>query len=265
MDAERKYVLKGENLHKEYVMRKDLFGKPVKKYVALKGIDIGVCCGETLGLVGESGSGKSTTGEILGDLQQPTDGKVYYLGKNVSEMTKEEYRNYRRDIQFIFQDPKGSMNPKFTVYQVMKEPLVTLGVMREGPEMDALIKDYIEKVGLEEDILTENPGRLSGGQCQRIAIARALIVKPKVVICDEPVSALDVSVQAQILNLLRDLQKELKIAYVFISHDIGIVNYMADWIAVMYLGEIVESGTAEEVFGNPKDEYTKKLVECALM
>ncbi|MCD8036319.1 MAG: ATP-binding cassette domain-containing protein [Clostridiales bacterium] len=265
MENEQNFILRGENLHKEYVMQKNVFGKPVKKFVTLKGIDIGVKCGETLGLVGESGSGKSTTGEILGDLQKPTEGSVYYLGRKVSDMTKEEYKKYRKDIQFIFQDPKGSMNPKFTVYQVMKEPLVTLDVMPEGEEMDALIKDYISKVGLEEDILTESPSRLSGGQCQRIAIARALIVNPKVVICDEPVSALDVSVQAQILNLLRDLQKELKIAYVFISHDIGIVNYMADRIAVMYLGEIVESGTADEVFGNPKDSYTKRLVDCALV
>lgn len=265
MDNGMNYVLWGENLHKEYVMSKSLFGKPLKKYIALKGIDIGVRCGETLGLVGESGSGKSTTGEVLGDLQQPTEGSVYYLGKDVSKMTKEEYKEYRRDIQFIFQDPKGSMNPKFTVYQIMKEPLLTLEVMPEGDEMDELIKDYIFRVGLEEDILGETPARLSGGQCQRIAIARALIVKPKVIICDEPVSALDVSVQAQILNLLRDLQKELKIAYIFISHDIGIVNYMADRIAVMYLGKIVESGTAEEVFSAPKDSYTKKLIECALI
>ncbi len=265
MENEQNFILRGENLHKEYVMQKNVFGKPVKKFVTLKGIDIGVKCGETLGLVGESGSGKSTTGEILGDLQKPTEGNVYYLGRKVSDMTKEEYKKYRKDIQFIFQDPKSSMNPKFTVYQVMKEPLVTLDVMPEGGEMDALIKDYISKVGLEEDILTESPFRLSGGQCQRIAIARALIVSPKVIICDEPVSALDVSVQAQILNLLRDLQKELKIAYIFISHDIGIVNYMADRIAVMYLGEIVESGTADEVFGNPKDSYTKRLVDCALV
>lgn len=260
-----KYVLYGEGIFKEYIMSKSIFGKPLKKHEAVKGIDIGVCCAETLGVVGESGSGKSTTGEILGNLQEPTKGNVYYLGKNISEMNTEEYKKYRKDIQFIFQDPKGSMNPKFTVYQVMKEPLITLNVMPEGEEMDNLIKDYLNKVGLEEDILFETPARLSGGQCQRIAIARALIVKPKVIICDEPVSALDVSVQAQILNLLKDLQKELKIAYVFISHDIGIVNYMADRIAVMYLGKIVESGMAEEVFGNPKDSYTKKLIDCVLV
>ena len=180
-------------------------------------------------------------------------------------MTEGEYKKYRGDIQFIFQDPKGSMNPRFNVYEVMKEPLITLDIMPEGREMDELIKDYVIKVGLEEDILEANPTRLSGGQCQRIAIARALIVKPKIIICDEPVSALDVSVQAQILNLLKKLQKELKIAYIFISHDIGIVNYMADRIAVMYLGEIVESGTAEEVFKNPTAAYTKKLIDCALI
>ena len=262
---DKKFILRGENIYKEYILSKNLFGRPVKKYIALKGINIGVCCGETLGRVGESGSGKSTTGEILGNLQSPTNGKVYYLGKDVAEMTEGEYKKYRGDIQFIFQDPKGSMNPRFNVYEVMKEPLITLGIMPEGREMDELIKDYVLKVGLEEDILEANPTRLSGGQCQRIAIARALIVKPKIIICDEPVSALDVSVQAQILNLLKKLQRELKIAYIFISHDIGIVNYMADRIAVMYLGEIVESGTAEEVFKNPTASYTKKLIDCALI
>ena len=262
---DKKFILRGENIYKEYILSKNLFDRPVKKYIALKGINIGVCCGETLGLVGESGSGKSTTGEILGNLQSPTNGKVYYLGKDVAEMTEGEYKKYRGDIQFIFQDPKGSMNPRFNVYEVMKEPLITLGIMPEGREMDELIKDYVLKVGLEEDILEANPTRLSGGQCQRIAIARALIVKPKIIICDEPVSALDVSVQAQILNLLKKLQRELKIAYIFISHDIGIVNYMADRIAVMYLGEIVESGTAEEVFKNPTASYTKKLIDCALI
>lgn len=264
MDNKKNYVLHGENIYKEYVLSKNIFGKPVNKYETLKGIDIGVCCGETLGIVGESGSGKSTTGEILGDLQKPTSGRVFYLGKDVSKMTKDEYKRYRGDVQFIFQDPKGSMNPKFNVYQVLKEPLITLGIMPEGEEMDSLIKSYIEKVGLEEHILDKSPSRLSGGQCQRIAIARALIVKPKIIICDEPVSALDVSVQAQILNLLKDIQKDLKISYMFISHDIGIVNYMADRIAVMYLGEIIETGIAEEIFSNPSMEYTKRLIDCAL-
>lgn len=264
MDKQKNYVLHGENIFKEYVLSKNIFGKPINKYETLKGIDIGVCCGETLGVVGESGSGKSTTGEILGDLQKPTDGHVYYLGKDISKMTREEYKKYRGDVQFIFQDPKGSMNPKFNVYQVLKEPLVTLGIMAEGKKMDNLIKDYIEKVGLEEDVLYKNPSRLSGGQCQRITIARALIVKPKIIICDEPVSALDVSVQAQILNLLKDIQKNLKISYLFISHDIGIVNYMSDRIAVMYHGKIIETGSAREIFTAPSKEYTKKLISCAL-
>lgn len=265
MSNNKNYVLCGENIFKEYVLSKNVFGKTIKKYETLKGVDIGVCCGETLGIVGESGSGKSTAGEILGHLQKPTSGNVYYLGKDVSQMTDEEYKKYRGDVQFIFQDPKGSMNPKFSVYQVLKEPLITLGIMPEGNEMDNLIKGYIEKVGLEEDILSINPSRLSGGQCQRIAIARALIVKPKIIICDEPVSALDVSVQAQILNLLKDIQKEFKISYLFISHDIGIVNYMSDRIAVMYHGEIIETGSAEEIFKTPKADYTKKLIECALI
>lgn len=265
MNDNRNYLLHGENLYKEYVLGKDLFGRPVKRYETLKGINIGICCGETLGVVGESGSGKSTTGEILGDLQKPTSGNVYYTGKDISLMTKEEYKKYRGDVQFIFQDPKGSMNPKFNVYQVLKEPLITLTIMQEGEEMDNLIRSYIEKVGLDEDILYKNPSKLSGGQCQRIAIARALIVKPKVIICDEPVSALDVSVQAQILNLLKDVQKELNIAYIFISHDIGIVNYMSDKIAVMYHGEIIETGNAIEIFETPSMEYTKKLINCALI
>ncbi|GFI61779.1 putative ABC transporter ATP-binding protein [Clostridiales bacterium] len=260
---DEKYILYGKNLHKEYVMGKNFFGKPTKKYITLKGIDIGVRCGETLGLVGESGSGKSTTGEILGGLQRPTCGSVSYLGKDIADMTESEYNRFRRDVQFIFQDPKSSMNPKFSVYDIVKEPLECLGLKKTDEEIRLLVQDYIKKVGLEEEILSENTARLSGGQCQRIAIARALIVKPKIIICDEPVSALDVSVQAQILNLLKDLQKELEIAYLFISHDIGLVNYMSERIAVMYMGEIVEMGKSGKVFKNPSNGYTKRLIQCA--
>lgn len=178
-------------------------------------------------------------------------------------MNKEEFHNYRKNVQFIFQDPKGSMNPHFKIRDVVAEPLITLKICSSQEEIDSKVVDMIKKVGLEEDSIDKYPGELSGGQCQRVAIARALIVYPEVIICDEAVSALDVSVQAQILNLLIDLQAQFNISYIFISHDIGVVNYMSDRIIVMNRGEIVETGTAEEVFFNPKEEYTKKLVESS--
>lgn len=175
-------------------------------------------------------------------------------------MDEGQYQRYRRNVQFIFQDPKGSMHPQFRIRQIIGEPLLTLKICSDRAQRRQLVKDMIDQVGLEEGTAEKYPSELSGGQCQRVAIARALIVHPKIIICDEPVSALDVSVQAQILNLLKELQQAHEIAYIFISHDIGVVNYMADRIIVMNRGSIVETGTAEQVFYSPVDEYTRKLV-----
>jgi oligopeptide transport system ATP-binding protein len=257
-------LLSGHDISKEFIVeRKAVIGTPKKKFTAVNQVSFAIQAGETVGIVGESGSGKSTLGEILGGLRTPTQGAVYFDSLNILEMSESQHQDYRKNVQFIFQDPKGSMNPHFRIRDIIGEPLITLKICLDKNEIAQRVADMIKQVGLEEDTVDKYPGELSGGQCQRVAIARALIVRPKVIICDEPVSALDVSVQAQIMNLLKDLQRQYKIAYIFISHDIGVVNYMADRIVVMNKGSIVESGTAEQVFKSPVDEYTKKLVESS--
>lgn len=257
-------ILKGEHIIRDFVVeRKAIIGTPKKMFRALDDVSFEIKEGETVGVVGESGSGKSTLGEILGGLLKYSTGKVFYKGQDIFTMNKEEYHEYRKNVQFIFQDPKGSMNPHFRIRDIVAEPLITLKISSNHEEINSKVVDMIKKVGLEEDSIDKYPGELSGGQCQRVAIARALIVYPEVIICDEAVSALDVSVQAQILNLLIDLQEQFNISYLFISHDIGVVNYMSDRIVVMNKGEIVETGTADEVFINPKEDYTKKLVESS--
>lgn len=261
-----KTILSAANIRKEYVVKKHfLTGKTMEKVVALKSASFELKEGMTLGIVGESGSGKSTLGEIAGGLQSPTFGSVYFYGKNTLETSKEEYDEYRKDVQFIFQDPKGSMDPNYTVGENIAFPLLTLKITKNKKEAKLIVQDMLEKVGLDIDIQHKYPSEISGGQCQRAAIARALVVKPKVIICDEPVSALDVSIQAQIVNLLKRLQRELNIAYVFISHDIGVVNYMSDTILVMQKGNIVESGLSKDVFLNPKEIYTRKLLESVFI
>jgi len=260
------HLLVGESLFKEFVIERiPIIGRPKKTFTAVDEVSITIEEGKTLGLVGESGSGKSTMGEILGDLQRPTRGRVLYRGKDITEMTQEEYNNYRRNVQFIFQDPKSSMNPYYTIGEIIAEPLESLKVCCNEEERAKRVLEMIERVGLSGCSADKYPGELSGGQCQRVAIARALVVNPKVIICDEPVSALDVSIQAQILNLLRDLQQEFNIAYLFISHDIGVVNYMADDIIVLNHGEIVEKGEAGKVFSAPRHDYTKKLVAASFV
>ncbi len=254
-------VIAVKNIRKEYIVKKHfLTGKTQEKVVAVKNASFDVKEGMALGIVGESGSGKSTTGEIAGGLQNPTFGNVFYYGKNTAEMSNEEHEEYRRNVQFIFQDPKGSMDPNYTVGDNISFPLMSLKVVKNKKEAQKLVSDILAKVGLDVGVKNKYPSEISGGQCQRAAIARALVV-----ICDEPVSALDVSIQAQILNLLKELQKELKISYVFISHDIGVVNYMSDTILVMSKGSVVESGTAKEVLLHPKEAYTKKLIESAFI
>lgn len=266
MNIEGKTIIEVKNIRKEYVVKKHfLTGKTQEKVVAVKNASFEVMEGKTLGIVGESGSGKSTTGEIAGGLQKPTFGCVLYYGKNTAEMSDEEYKEYRRNIQFIFQDPKGSMDHNYTVGDNISFPLISLKMVRNKDEAKNPVADILDKVGLGKGIGSKYPSEISGGQCQRAAIARALVVNPKVIICDEPVSALDVSIQAQILNLLRKLQEEFKISYIFISHDIGVVNYMSDTIVVMNKGNVVESGEAKEVLLHPTEEYTKKLIESAFI
>lgn len=261
-----KIVISASNIRKEYVVKKHFFtGKTKEKYVAVKNASFDIEEGRTVGIVGESGSGKSTIGEIVGGLQKPTYGNVFYYGKNLKDLSEEEYKDYRKSVQFIFQDPKGSMDPNYKISDILAMPLLTTNIAKNKNETDKIIDKILFRVGLDLNIKDKYPAEISGGQCQRAAIARALIVQPKLIICDEPVSALDVSIQAQILNLLRELQKELNISYIFISHDIGVVNYMSDTILVMNNGTIVERGEAKEVLLNPKEKYTKKLIESSFI
>ncbi len=254
-------ILSCKDLCKEFPLKKAaITGRILSTLRAVDHVSLALVPGDTLGIVGESGSGKSTTGEMLGDLQRPTSGTVYYKGQDIRSLTPEQYADFRRNVQFIFQDPKGSMNPNYRIEQILEEPLITLGLESDPRKRHDRVVSVCASVGLEQSVLKKYPSELSGGQCQRIAIGRALITEPKVIICDEAVSALDVSVQAQILNLLRDIQDRLSIAYLFISHDIGVVNYMADTIAVMLNGKVVEEGTAEEVLHHPQSEYTRQLL-----
>ncbi|HAQ41111.1 MAG TPA: ABC transporter ATP-binding protein [Clostridiales bacterium] len=266
MDNEIKTVIAVKNIRKEYVVKKHfLTGKVQEKVVAVKNASFEAKEGMTLGIVGESGSGKSTMGEIAGGLLKATFGSIFYCGKNTTEMSRDEYEEYRRNVQFIFQDPKGSMDPNYTIGDNISFPLLTLKVVNNKDEAGRLVSEILEKVGLDDNIKNKYPSEISGGQCQRAAIARALVVNPKVIICDEPVSALDVSIQAQILNLLKELQRELDISYIFISHDIGVVNYMSDTIMVISKGNVVEEGAAKEVLLHPKETYTKKLISSAFV
>lgn len=255
-------VLQCNTITKEYVVP-GRFWSAKKVITAVDSVSFQLFKGETLGLVGESGSGKSTLGEIAGGLQLASKGNVFYHNQDITKLSRKDYRNnFRRNVQFIFQDPKGSMNPSFKIYDVIAEPLRTFRVCKAN-EIEKKVKTIAEQTGLGGALLQQYPRELSGGQCQRVAIARALLLDPEIVICDEPVSALDVSVQAQILNLLQDLQCRRGIAYLFISHDMGVVNYMADQILVMKKGKMIEEGQAQQVFQNPTEEYTKQLIACS--
>lgn len=263
---DKKNVISAVNIRKEYVTKKHFItGKVKEKYVAVKSASFNIEEGKTVGIVGESGSGKSTIGEIVGGIQEPTYGNVFYYGKNINNLSDDEYEDYRKSVQFIFQDPKGSMDPNYKILDILSMPLITTNIAKNKSEAEKLIDKMLIRVGLDLNTKNKYTAEISGGQCQRAAIARALLVKPKLIICDEPVSALDVSIQAQILNLLKEVQKELNISYIFISHDIGVVNYMSDTILVMKNGTIVESGEAKNVLLNPKEKYTKRLIESAFV
>jgi len=214
--------------------------------------------GKTLGLVGESGSGKTTVGKLVLRLLEPTSGSVFFEGRDVFRLKGRELKRFRREAQMVFQDPYGSLNPRMTVYSIIHEVLKVHGIKVEDPEK--YITELLYEVGLNESHLYRYPHEFSGGQRQRIAIARVLALQPKFIVLDEPTSALDVSVQAQILNMLKDLQAKHGLTYLFISHDLGVVRYMSDYIAVMYVGKIVELGPAEEVFEKPLHPYTRMLL-----
>ncbi len=241
------------------VKRGILIDRTVDHVKAVDDVSFEVHPGETVGLVGESGSGKSTTGYCVLQLLKPTDGSVKFEGKELTTMSKSDLRGIRREMQIVFQDPYASLNPRMTVGDIVAEPLVVHSIgNRKSRRRSA--EQLLEVVGFNPDFINRYPHEFSGGQRQRIGIARALALNPRLIICDEPVSALDVSIQAQILNLLKDLQREFGLAYLFIAHDLAVVRTMADRIAVMNRGKIVEYGPAEEVYVNPKDPYSQALL-----
>jgi oligopeptide transport system ATP-binding protein len=248
------------DLKKYFPIKSGLLVDRTVDYVrAVDGVSFSIMEGETLGLVGESGSGKSTTGYCILRLLEPTEGSVRFEGREVTELGREDLRRVRREMQIVFQDPYASLDPRMTVGDIVGEPLVVHGV---GTRRDrgARVRELLDVVGFDPTFVNRYPHEFSGGQRQRIGIARALALNPKLIVCDEPVSALDVSIQAQILNLLKDLQDEFGLTYLFIAHDLAVVRAMSDRIAVMNRGELVELGPAEEVYSTPKEEYTKALL-----
>jgi oligopeptide transport system ATP-binding protein len=255
-------ILDVRNLFKYFPITKGfIFQKQVGAVKAVDGISFTIRRGETLGLVGESGCGKTTTGRVILRLQEPTNGEVYFEGRNVFNLKKEEMRLLRRNMQIIFQDPYSSLNPRMTVGDIIGEPL-EIHRLAKGKEKLRRVQELLEIVGLSPYHANRYPHEFSGGQRQRIGIARALAVNPKLIICDEPVSALDVSIQAQVLNLLEELQKEFDLTYLFIAHDLSVVKHISDRIAVMYLGRIVEIADVDELFDNPQHPYTEALLSA---
>lgn len=252
-------LLEARDIHKHYpYLTRKLFPKK-RSFVALENINFTLERGKTLGIVGESGSGKSTLGGITGDLRKATKGQILYKDKNIEKMSKSEYLDYRRNVQFIFQSPQESMNPSYSIEKVLSEPMKILLNLDRQEEKRRMV-EALDLVGLEEKILKKKPSEVSGGQAQRVAIARSVLLRPEILILDEAVSALDVSIQAQILNLLRRLQQEIGMSYLFISHNMAVIRYMSDELMVLYRGRVVEQGPTEDIVLNPKKEYTKNLL-----
>ena len=258
MSTANEGLLVVKNLVKRFPIKGGFLGREIASVNAVRDVSFTIKRGETLGLVGESGCGKSTLGRSLLRLIEPTSGEVYYDGRDVLAMQGEELRLLRRKMQIIFQDPFASLNPRMTVGSIIGEPL-RIHDLAKGPEIEKRVKKLLDICGLRAEAIGRYPHEFSGGQRQRISIARALAVEPEFIVCDEPVSALDVSIQAQIINLLQDLQKELKLTYLFIAHDLKVVEHISNRVAVMYLGRIVEMAKAEELYANPCHPYTKAL------
>jgi peptide/nickel transport system ATP-binding protein len=244
-----------------FPLKKNIFGKTLEVFNAVDDVSFSIAKGETLGLVGESGSGKTTLGRALIRLIDPTSGTIYYKGKDIANIGEEELRQQRKDLQIIFQDPYGSLNPRLTIGKAIQEPLKVHNMLKNERERKDKVIELMEKVDLKADHFNRYPHQFSGGQRQRICIARALGMNPDFLICDESVSALDVSVQAQVLNLLNDLKKELGFTCLFISHDLNVVRYISDRIMVMNKGKVVEEGLADDIYFSPKNEYTQRLIE----
>ena len=252
-------LIEVKNLKKYFTKKSGLIKKEIKEVKAVDDVSFYIKKGETLGLVGESGCGKSTLGRTLIRLYDVTDGEILFDGEDISKKSEKELKNFRKRTQTIFQDPYASLNPNMTVKDIIREPL-DIHTNFSKDEKDKIVYEMLKKVGLNKEHATRYPHEFSGGQRQRIGIARALSVKPNFIFCDEPISALDVSIQAQIINLLEDLQKELGITYLFIAHDLSMVKHISHRVCVMYLGKVVEIGSSEDIYENPKHPYTKALL-----
>ena len=250
-----------DDLKKHYPVHGGLWGRTIGTIRAVDGVSFSVMKGETLGLVGESGCGKSTLGRTLMRLEEPTAGRVSFEGRDLAHASSQELFGLRRDLQMVFQDPYSSLNPRMTVGEIVREPLVVHRIGSKAEQLER-VRSLFETVGLTSEMLGRYPSEFSGGQRQRIGVARALALNPKLVIADEPVSALDVSVQSQVLNLMVQLQRELGLTYVFISHDLSVVEHVSDTVAIMYLGRIVEKGPVQQIFGRPAHPYTRALIQA---
>ncbi|MFC7785000.1 MULTISPECIES: ABC transporter ATP-binding protein [unclassified Rossellomorea] len=254
-------LLKVENLKKHFPITGGILGRPVSSVKAVDGVSFTVNKGETLGIVGESGCGKSTTGRMLMRLIDPSEGKVTFEDRELTSLSNSEMRKIRREMQMVFQDPFASLNPRHTVEQILEEPLKVHG-MGSAKERKKRVHELLNIVGLSSYHAKRYPHQFSGGQRQRIGIARALMTNPKLIIADEPVSALDVSIQSQVLNLMQDLQKEFGLTYIFIAHDLGVVRHISDRVGVMYLGKMVELSNSETLYEKPLHPYTQALLSA---
>lgn len=261
MEKEQVPLIQVENMKKYYPVKGGIIPHTTGYIKAVDGVSFSIMQGETLGLVGESGCGKSTIGRQLVGLEEPTEGTIYYKGAKLSGMNREERQQIRTSLQMVFQDSYSSLNPRKHIYEILAQPMLYHRIStKESVEKD--IVKLFDMVGLSKNVLGRYPHEFSGGQRQRIGIAKALSLNPEFIVCDEPVSALDVSIQAQILNLMKSLQKELHLTLLFVGHGLGAVNYVSDRIAVMYLGKIVEIGKAEDVFRHPVHPYTRALLDA---